>query len=222
MDRIPFSVYDFFAFVGSGLLCLVTIDGVLGEDWILGGNIGLAEFVLWLGAAYIIGQIVTTPATWLLQGRILGPHFNLPTVNLLSDQPPIGWRSHFFRGYFSQLPPLVRKRVQTRAAEAGVTGTGEDLFLLAFGTVKGQTTTMARLDIWVTQYGFCRNISFLGFAGTLFIPILCLWSGNWDKLALAPLSMLVAIGMFYRFLRYFRQYSLELLVTYSSTSSNDN
>ena len=67
MNRIPFSVYDFFGYLSTGFLIMVAVDFVSGSLRILGDNPTVALGIVWIVIAYISGQIIANPSAWLLK-----------------------------------------------------------------------------------------------------------------------------------------------------------
>ncbi|MDP9469062.1 MAG: hypothetical protein M3Q71_00125 [Chloroflexota bacterium] len=216
MDRVPFSVYDIFGYLAAGFLFLVGVDYIMDTGWVIRNDLRLAPGILWTGAAFIIGQVLATPSSSLIEGWLLGCVLGRPSTNLFATGRPDDWRVTVLPGYYRPLSPKTQERVRRRTREAGVEDVGEDLFQLAFGAVKSQSETMARLETFVTRYGFCRNIAFTALLGIPLIPVLCAVSGNWDRLWTLLVAVVVAIGMLYRYLKFHRQYSYEVFVTYGA------
>ena len=98
---------------------------------------------------------------------------------------------------------------------------GEALFVHTFGEVKKDEKNMPRLNTFLNLYGFCRNISFTCLIVTLLLVIGNLALGTPDKFYWALAALVGAVGMFYRYLKFFRQYSYELLVTYAAQTDEE-
>jgi len=62
VDKIPFSVYDFFGYLASGFVILAAADYAFDGGWLLKDNLGAVFIVLWAIAASIIGHIVANVA----------------------------------------------------------------------------------------------------------------------------------------------------------------
>jgi len=92
--------------------------------------------------------------------------------------------------------------------------------------VKKDKTAYDRMTSFLNLYGFCRNVC----TGALIvIPILVCGAfrnvtlNGWqlvgaphrDLLWWAVAAGVVAVGMFYRYLKFFRQYTIEVFVTYA-------
>jgi hypothetical protein len=89
--------------------------------------------------------------------------------------------------------------------------------------VKRDQATLERLNSFLNLYGFCRNLSL---ALILAVPLLLygalrefdyktLQGINGDRLAWAAVALVASIGMFYRYLKFFRHYTVEVFMTYA-------
>jgi hypothetical protein len=58
MYKIPFSVYDFFAYLFSGAIVLAAVDYVGGTGVLIQKDVGLFLGVAFVVFAYVAGQIV--------------------------------------------------------------------------------------------------------------------------------------------------------------------
>lgn len=218
MNRIPFSVYDFFGYLASGFIFMVVIDYIVGKQWVLREDFSVVLATLWIVIAYITGQIIAGIAAWLLERNVIGKWLGWPSTNLFKD-PPQKWWAKLFPGYFTGLPLAIRNKITEKAKSEGIHETGQALFIHAFGRVKTDENTMARLNTFLNLYGFCRNISFVCLLATLVLIVGSWGEGNLYRLLFAVIAMVGSIGMFYRYLKFFRQYSYELFVTYATIPS---
>jgi hypothetical protein len=97
MNKIPFSIYDFFGYLASGFLVLMAVDYVSARDWLIGGQLSTVLGIFWIVISYILGQILAGPSAWLLERIIVGKWLQRPNVNLFRD-PPRKWWVRFFPG----------------------------------------------------------------------------------------------------------------------------
>jgi hypothetical protein len=215
VNRIPFSVYDFFGYLASGFLLVVTVDYVIGDGWVLHNDLGVTLGVFWLLVSYITGQIIASPASFFLERLLVGKGLKRPSTNLLQERPRT-LRARPLPGHYTPLPKPTRERVQGKAKAAKVNETGEALFIHAFGEVKKDEKNMPRLNTFLNLYGFCRNISFTCLLVTIMIVAGSLALDKTEKLYWALASMAAAVGMLYRYLKFFRQYAYELFITYAA------
>lgn len=214
IENLPFTVYDFFAYLSSGFLFLAAVDFVVEQQLILSQDTDVVSGFFWILISYITGQILASPSSWLLEREIVGKFLNTPSVNLFSERPKT-WRTKLFPGYFTPLPETTQKRIQEKAEIYGITEIGEPLFIHAFGQVKSNESYIARLNIFLNMYGFSRNISFTCLISAVVISVGSLKEGTWDTLPWVFLAIIGSIGMFYRYLKFFRQYSYELFISYA-------
>ncbi len=216
MGRIPFSVYDFFGYLACGFLLLVGADYALDLGVPFSDGWSLPEGSLFILIAYVTGQIAAGLAAWLLERqfihRCLGPPYNYLLQDISNCQ------RRMFPGFTAPLPATTRKRVLEKARASGIQEPGEALFLHAFARVKQDEITLTRLNGFLALYGFCRNMAFV----LLLLALLFVWAsavggkpvdGRW-----IAFSTLGAVGMFWRYLKFFRQYAYEVFVTYSELS----
>jgi hypothetical protein len=215
MNGIPFSVYDFFEYLASGFLLIVALDYSRSQQWVLRDDLSVVWGLFWVIIAYITGQILAGPSAWLLERIIVGRWLMRPSTNLFRD-PPNKWWARLFPGYFTPFPQAIRNKVQDKAKANGISEIGEALFINAFGQVKTDERVMARLTAFASLYGFCRNVSVACLLAASIIGIGSWQTGAMHKLSWALVALVGSIGMFYRYLKFFRQYSYELFITYAT------
>lgn len=213
MNRIPFSVYDFFGYLASGFIIIVVIDYIIGVQWLLKEDLSVVLTLLWIVTAYIIGQINAGIASWLLERNVVGKWLGWPSINLFTDMSG-KLQAKLFPGYFSALPETIRNAVLDKAKTEGIAEMGQSLFIHAFATVKRDENTMSRLDSFIKLYGFCRNMSIVLLFAFVVLIVGSFIEGDLHHLLLAIAAILGSIGMFYRYLKFLRQYSYELFISY--------
>ena len=215
--KVPFNVYDFFAYLAAGFVIVASLDVAFGSSWILRGGLTTGEWGVVLVAAYVSGHAVAHVSAFLLEGvlvrRVLGP-----PSDLLMGERTARWKAVFFPGYCRPLPESTRGRVRARATAADLAASGESLFLHAFGIVAAEKEQMERLDAFRNLYGFARNMCV---AAAMAAVILLGAPGlprdgrsvpGWVVPALTGASVL----LFYRYLKFFRQYTYQLLVVFAA------
>lgn len=219
MDKLPFSVYDFFGYLSAGFVLLVGLAAAFTgtESWqrTPGATVGLLLVVV----AYTAGHVIANVSGYLIEGTLVRKVLGTPSTVLFQEHKPRR-RARLLPGYYRLLPLEQRQRVLSRAAEAGITGPGEGLFYHCFSTAKERESTMTRLSTFLNLYGFCRNmaVSTLIVAITLFVGTRLgtaktghLVAPGWWALG----AFLASIGLLYRYLKFFRHYSVEVFVSYA-------
>lgn len=79
MDKLlSFSDYDVFAYVASAFEAIVGWDLMFSAHYVLGAKWSVPDGIIVIVAAYIVGQILASPSSWLLERRLvhqpLRPH----------------------------------------------------------------------------------------------------------------------------------------------------
>ncbi len=215
MNKIPFSVYDFFAYLSSGAVVLATVDYVWGlgvlEREKVGAALGIALVIL----AYVTGHIVAQFASWLLEHTIVKRVLQRPLSLLMGAKPRwvvFGW---IFPNFHRALPEATRQRVKEQAAARNCAATGEALFLHAYSIVTMNERAQARLDDFRNQYGFARNMCFAFLVSAIVILVSNKYGTHPVRLRWALLAGFASLALFYRYLKFFHQYSYELLLRYA-------
>jgi hypothetical protein len=218
MDKLPFTVYDFFGYLSAGFVLLVGIAAAFtdSESWQRTPGAGVA--LLLIVIAYTAGHVVANMAGYLLEG-VLVRRILSPPNKLLFTVGTSRW-SRLFPGYFRPLPREQRERVLALAATRGITEPGEGLFYHCFNAAKEDPTSLGRLETFLNLYGFARNMSL----ATLIVAA-CLLAGTLTGNAktgalIAPgwwvaAAFAASIGLLYRYLKFFRHYSVEVFVSYA-------
>ncbi len=223
MNKIPFSVYDFFGYLASGFVLLATVDLVTGANWLFTRDIPVQVLFLLLVTVYIAGHLVAHLSSVLLELWFLRKVLGSPEVHMLNDCSGSRWSS-VFPGNFKPLPADTRRRTIKRAEQEDVAATGRGLFLHCHATVKRDQATLERLNSFLNLYGFCRNISMAALVSTVLLVGAAIWkvplcgirSVKLEFLAVAFALLFVAVGMFIRYLKFFRHYTQEVFVSYAS------
>ncbi len=223
MDRIPFTVYDFFAYLSTGFVLLASVDYAFDLRWLLGGELALVTGTFWVIAAYATGHIVANIAGHVIEGWLVRGVLGSPEEILFREREP-GVRRFFLPGYHRPLPTQTRQRVLQRAEERGMpTEPGRALFFHCFEVIKGEAATLARLDDFRNLYGFCRNLCLgllLATAVLLAGVVSDAWRAGgieehlWWAIVASPLA---AVGLFYRYLKFYREYTVEVFRSYAES-----
>lgn len=222
MERLPFSVYDFFGYLSAGALLLAAVDlGFFNAEHVADDPTVTGGILAILGA-YIIGQLVAGMASGLLEAGLVGHVLGRPARTL--TVPAAGWRTRLFPGYFAPLAADVRPRLRDRVrAEAGGDLADEDLFWHCYRRARERPTTAGRLATFLNLYGFCRNVAVAALAATVIMAAAAMFAeppagvGWWIGAGAA-----VTVGMTYRYLKFLRLYGVEVFTSYlAATDARD-
>jgi hypothetical protein len=215
VDKIPFSVYDFFAYLSSGSVWLVTLDYVLGMGLLEREKMSPVLGVVLVVFAYVCGHIVAHFSSFILEHLVIARFLKRPNAVLLGERPRWVVLKYVFPNYFRALPRQTQARVREQAEARSASATGEGLFLHAYPIVSSSASVQARLDDFRNQYGFARNMS-LAFLTSCGAIIVAHHFGNHPvRYRWAFLAGAAGVALFYRYLKFFRQYSYELFLRYA-------
>lgn len=216
MNQLPFSVYDFFGYLASGAVVLAAgVASFAGYEPFEQSPSLLVGFILVI-AIYVLGHIVANLAGDLIERRLVRSRLLPPTDILLGFHAPGRRATKLFPGYSTPLPDAVRDRVKKLAEPR----TGDALFFHCHAVMKSDPVVQGRLETFLNLYGFCRNMTL-----SLLIVAISLGVGMiLDTAETGPVagpgwwlaaSLIGALGMFYRYLKFYRQFGVELLTSYA-------
>lgn len=160
MDKIPFSVYDFFAYLSSGAVVLMTVDYVWGLGILERKEVGPVLGIALVIVAYVTGHIVAHFSSFLFEHTIVKRILKRPLALLLGEQPQWILFAWIFPNFYRAFPENTQTRIREQATARGCTGQGEGLFLHAYSIMTANERLQSRLDDFRNQYGFARNMSF--------------------------------------------------------------
>jgi len=113
-------------------------------------------------------------------------------------------------------PPSIQKRVLERAAARNPEQSGDGLFLgVRYDPeVRKDEKLIQKLDSFRDKYGFNRNLSFTALLLGVALLVKARLSGDPNALRYGSLGIVAGIMLFYRYLKFFRQYSYEMFNAY--------
>jgi hypothetical protein len=215
MEKIPFTVYDFFAYLSSGAVWVLTADYVLGFGLLDRDKITPVLAVMLIIFAYVCGHIVAHFSSFILEQTVVARLLRRPNSILMGEHARSRLLRWAFPGYFRALPQPTQRRVVAQAEARGAQTTGEALFLHAYPIVTANGALQARLDDFRNQYGFARNMSFAFLTSAVAILAAHHLGYHPVRYRWVLLSGLAGVALFYRYLKFFRQFSYELFLRYA-------
>jgi hypothetical protein len=220
MPKLTLGTYETFAYLIAGLAILLAAEQAFGFPQVLGASLKItdvAALVLFM-SAYIVGHLNAMISRALLEDLLVHRLLRPPSANLV--EPKIATAFRFvFPAYYRPLTSATQERLLRRAREQGVTTIGEPLFeLVRFSPeIRDNRQVMERITAFLNHYGFSRNM-----ASAAAIAAAILVAGLWLQRERGPeydlyivISVVVFVGMIYRYLKFFRQYSYEIFNCYA-------
>jgi hypothetical protein len=222
MNNLPLTVYEFLVYIGTGALLLAITSLAWGYAWIPAGAVAIPTAALWIISAYVTGHVVAHLSGYLIEDQLVRRWFDpVAAPALWRDAVATGWE-RCFPSFFRPLPTETRQRVTAEATRRNACTTGRALFLHCFATVKKDAVAFGRMTAFINQYGFCRSVSLIGLLAAVLLatrPLVTTvpLAPNYTGVNAAAIigSLVVAIIMFYRYLKFYRLYSHEVFTTYA-------
>jgi hypothetical protein len=223
----PFTDYDFYAYLASGMLLIAAVDYTFGgavlvqrAEWTV------VQIVFWTVVAYLIGQLLAGPSAAVLEHGVVRNLLHAPSAIILGLQKR-RWRervlARIFAGReYAPLPEQLRDRVLNgAAAKLGVERKNvhdpETVFQIAYPSARAVADAAARMDQFRNLYGFRRNISFVGLIATILLAIKLCQAPSAHTAWLLVGAILLAGGMCGRCLKFYAAFSHEVFRTYAAS-----
>lgn len=215
-QKVPFTSYDFWAYLSAGFIVLAAIDYVASTHLLYRDSWTVVQGVMAMVSAYTVGQMVASMASFLYEKVLVTKLLGTPRLILFGRArawKPVRW---LIPGYFEALPEPTQQAILERAAHSGINVPGEGLFWCAFAYARMTPAVMSRLSDFLNLYGFARNVSLAAFLDAAVLYWHYQWNnGNETALHLSQGALVVGFGMLLRYLKFFRQYALEVFTSYA-------
>ena len=219
MNNLPFDPYDFFGYIASGLVVIAGMQLVLGYPIVIGADLKPFNIAVLVLAVYVAGQIAAGPAKALLEDVVIDKVLKRPTENLFRSSPSFLF-GIFFPGYYKPLPPGVQERVLgALQSDLGKVPEGEDRFLAVRYSKKvlSDERLLKKIDSFRDKYGFNCNIAFTALVTSTALLVKGYMFGTSELIHYGWIGLVSGILLFYRYLKFFRQYSFEMFNCYAGS-----
>lgn len=208
--------YDVYAHVAQGAVALAAADYVFGTRFVLDADWTFADGFFVLIASYVVGHVVASPASAILERWFARAVLQPPARNLLAAKENTSALRFIFGDYYVRLDEPLRLSVLQKMGVTDVGAiTGDRLFWAAYPAARADERASERMSRFLNLYGFCRNISFVAALTAVTLVVVHGFDLQSDHTKVALTAFLVATIMFLRFLKYYRLYSLEVLLSFS-------
>lgn len=214
--KIPFTGFDFWAYLSAGFLLLFAADQVAGTNLLAREKWTIVQGIIAVSAAYSVGQLVSSVASNVFERLLVGRFLGYPRDVLFGHSKAWKWVRLLLPGYFEYLPERTRQLALENGQAVGIHACGNDLFFAAYSHARSMPVVVAKLENFLNQYVFCRNIALVSFAdaGLLY------WAYRWGDgpsifLHWAWAASAMGVGMAFRYLKYYRHFSVEVFATFA-------
>ncbi len=211
----PFTDYDFWAYISSGFVFLFALDHVLETGWMIRNDWTVVEGLFATACAYAVGHMLAGFASALLERRIVAKWLGKPSATLLGAEKGPRWFRRLYPSFYEPLPDKTRKLVFDKARQHGIDMPGEAMFWAAFDACRGNKTAMDRMSGFINQYGMCRNLALTALICAVMLVVTAWNFHRPDDYWWAAAAVALGIGMFLRYLKFYRHYSVEVYTCYA-------
>ena len=221
-QKIPFTSYDFWAYLSAGFMLLFAFDQAAETYLLMRNEWTVLQGVMAVSIAYTVGHLVASASSWLYEKQLVGRLLGYPRDILFGNLTAWHGFQRLLPGYFAPLPVETQRSALEKGDKLGVDKPGEALFWPAHVFGRGTPAIAARLDNFLNVYGFCRNIALVG----LIDAAVLYWSywqpkGPAEHLLWARLSLVVSLGMTLRYLKFYRHFTVEVFTSWAFAKDNE-
>lgn len=214
----PFTDYDFYAYITSGVIAIASVDyTIFGGILVNRTEWTVVQGVFWTMLSYLVGHITAGLSSFVLEQTITKRVFRSPSLILLGLTSP-RWFEKLFSSLFAReyapLPKPSREEIiqklcsKLQCNQANLTD-AETMFHTAFSVARYEASSELRLNQFMNLYGLCRNVAF----AFVLASILLIWKFNSHPAPadgwLTAAAVIMAVGMYGRFLKFYSAYTRE-------------
>jgi hypothetical protein len=216
VPKIPFTAYDIFAYVVSGFLVIAAADFVFPGEWVLEAKLSVIQGLIAVVIAYVVGHVVSAVSSVFLEREFVERKLGAREDVLFAKTSPRFPR--LFRGYSTPLPREFRRLVLQRARDAGFRRVDRALFFHCDASMRLREDAAPILATFLNVYGFARNACA---ASSIAAPLLIVGAffdtdHFWTKFLLGIAAVLAAVGLLYRYLKFFHLYARDVFLFYAT------
>lgn len=220
-DWFPFTDYDFYSYLFSGLILLFGLDiWASGGEYLWHDNWSFVGSLIVIALAYLVGQVISIPSSIILEHLIVRKILRPPALIFLSERQNKAEKfieKYLIGRHYSPLPRSVVDKVFARAIED--TGLNrqeleQDIKAVFVSAIMhSRKSNNPRIDFFRNQYSFSRNISFV--ITVMTVLFLYKWVVGECSWTWPATLMLASTFMFIRFLKFYSCCSTEVVSSYA-------
>lgn len=215
-QKIPFTSYDFWAYLSAGFLLIFAVDCAAGANLLMRESWTVVQGVIAVSLAYTVGQLVASLSSLVFERGLVGKVLGHPRTVLFGQFKAPRWLRVWLSGYFQPLPAETQAAALLKGEAEGVRTPGEALFWLAFAYARRTPAVMTRLENFLNLYGFCRNAALVALIdAAIFYYSYLQTNGPHEHLLWARIAAILGIGLTLRYLKFYRLYANEVFTAYA-------
>jgi hypothetical protein len=216
MKDLPFTFFEFLAILLPGFLFVVFQMHYLQVDLAIPSSevIGVSFLV---GVAYITGQILNELSLWIFENLLVKKVIGTP-VDFLLKKREAGWAQKLlFPRYSVPLDDNLIKKLKIKAGEAVWKNITPWIYETLWIEARSDDSLSSRLKDWSRLFSFSRTLAFTNLIVTfqMIFELILIDSSKPYAFLVLILSPFVGWIMFYKYLRFYRNFSQELCSWYA-------
>ena len=226
----PFTDYDFYAYLTSGMIVLFSVDyGFNGGEIASQTEWSFIQIVFAIAMAYLVGHVVASFASVILEHWIARRVLRPPIAIMMNLGEPV-FAERFIGKWivgrnYEPMPESLRTVILTAVAmklgkNVEEITNPEDVFHVAFPVARGVVDASTRMDGFRNLYGLLRNVTLAGMIAAAALLYRAAGEENSLYWWVFTITVLSAI-MFGRFLKFYATYAAEILRTYASENKRE-
>jgi hypothetical protein len=216
MDKIPFTSYDFWAYLSAGFLLLFCVDHVAQTGIFAREQWTVVQGIVAVTAAYATGHVVAQASAFVLERVLVDRVLGAPRDTLFGRARLWKRLRWLLPRYFQPLPTHARTAIHQKTGTEPGALPGEALFSIAFHHARDSQAVSARLAGFLNQYGFCRNTAFVSLVNGVVLFCAYRWWGRPEEdLYWSWLSFGMAFAMTLRYLKFYHHYAKEVFTYFA-------
>lgn len=221
MDKIPFTTYDFWAYLSAGFLLLFCADFVAQTHLFSRESWTVVQGVVAVTAAYAAGQVIAQLSAFLLERLLVDKILGAPRDVLLGKARLWKPARRLMPRYFEPLPAHTRAAIYDKAGAQPGDLSGETLFQIAFHPTRETAAVTGRLTNFLNQYGFCRNTALVALINAaLLYGFYILADRPVEYLYWSRLSVAMGLAMTLRYLKFYQLYAKEVYTSFAYSAKS--
>jgi hypothetical protein len=211
--KLPFRTYEIPGALLSGFLTLAACEAGYDGTWLIEHEWSPERISRYGAIAFGIGLVIASVSRRIVEEKFVAGWLNRPEELLLGCDSigPRDWRRAFFPRYCAPLADSIRDWILQRRGVETIPGSS--------GIRRISDSTVHRNNLSFHLYTTCRTLCLGLFLASAILATGIVWhtagsgwgQAEWRKLGYCLLSLFEAVGMLYRYLKHYRQHTIESL-----------
>ncbi|MGE5193802.1 MAG: hypothetical protein ACM3U2_15000 [Deltaproteobacteria bacterium] len=228
---LPFRTYDIPGALAAGFLVLAACEAGYDGSWLIDQDWNPERITVYGSIALCIGLVVALASRYLIEHKFVLGWLKAPEENLLGGAAfgPRDWRRRLFPAHYAPLEEGTRGRILSAAGGEGPDGPTTPRVRRACAAVQRVRITSnafsLSLHLYTTYRTLCLGlllVSAILASGIVWHSAVSVWGqAEWRKLGYCLLSLFEAVGMLYRYLRFYRRHAVETLLGCAGVSLDE-